>query len=187
MGNVTVGGTIGFIVFTGLLFGLGTGALYLLIRRWLPRGRLGGMAFGGVLLVIAATRIEPLRRDNPDFDIVGPGWLSVVVFAALVVAHGMSVAAVAARYGHVLPLLSRRSSSLLAHAPLLLVAPMAPVLVPITLVGVFAVLAARAGPLAEAMQSRRFTVVGRAVLVAVVLVAIPGFMSTVADILGRGP
>ena len=89
MGKITVGGTIGFIVFTGLFFGLGTGALYLLIRRWLPRGRLGGLAFGGLLLVIAATRIEPLRRDNPDFDIVGPGWLNVAVFAALVVAHGI--------------------------------------------------------------------------------------------------
>ena len=187
VGKITVGGTIGFIVFTGLFFGLATGALYLLIRRWLPRGRLGGLAFGGLLLVIAATRIEPLRRDNPDFDIVGPGWLNVAVFAALVVAHGMCVAAVAGRYSRVLPLLSRRRSSVLAYAPLLLVAPMAPVLVPVTLVGVVTVLAARVRPLAGTIQSRRFTVVGRTVLVAVVLVAIPGFVSAVADILRRSP
>ncbi len=116
VGKITVGGTIGFIVFTGLFFGLASGALYLLIRRWLPGGRLAGVAFGGVLLVVAATRIEPLRRDNPDFDLVGPGWLSLLVFAALVVAHGMSVAAVAGRYSLVLPLLSRRGRSVLAHA-----------------------------------------------------------------------
>ena len=145
------------------------------------------MAFGGVLLVIAATRIEPLRRDNPDFDIVGPGWLSMVVFAALVVAHGMSVAAAAGRYSRVLPLLSRRVRSVLAHAPLLLVAPMAPVLLPASLVGVLSVLAARLRPMAATVRSRRATVVGRAVLVAIVLVAIPGFVSTVANILGRGP
>lgn len=187
VGKITVGGTIGFIVFTGLFFGLTSGALYLLIRRWLPAGRLAGVAFGGVLLVIAATRIEPLRRDNPDFDIVGPGWLSLVVFAALVLAYGMSVAAVAGRYSLVLPLLSRRRRSVLAHAPLLLVAPMAPVLVPVTLVGVVSVLAARLRPVVATLRSRRSTVVGRAVLVAILLLAIPGFLSSVADILGRGP
>jgi hypothetical protein len=187
VGKITVGGTIGFIVFTGLFFGLGTGALYLLIRRWLPRGRLGGLAFGAVLLVVAATRIEPLRRDNPDFDLVGPGWLSVVVFAALVVAHGMCVAAVAGRYSRLLPLLSRRTSSVVAHAPLLLLAPIAPVLVPVALVGVVTALAARVRPSPPTMQSRRFTVVGRAALIAVVLAAIPGFVSAVADILDRGP
>lgn len=119
---------------------------YLLIRRWLPGGRLGGLAFGGVLLVVAATRIEPLRKGNPDFDIVGPGWLSIVVFAALVVAQGMCVAAVAGRYSRVLPLLSRRMPSVLAHGPLLLLAPVAAVLVPVTLVGVVTVLATRFRP-----------------------------------------
>jgi UPF0716 family protein affecting phage T7 exclusion len=84
-------------------------------------------------------------------------------------------------------LLSRRGRSVLAHAPLLLVAPMAPVLVPVTLVGVVSVLAARLRTVVETMRSRRSTVVGRAVLVALLLVAIPGFVSTVADILGRGP
>lgn len=187
VGAITVGGTIGFIVFTGLFFGLATGALYLLIRRWLPGGRLGGVAFGGALLVIAATRIEPLRRDNPDFDIVGPGWLSAVVFAALVVAHGMAVAAVAGRYSRALPLLSRRARPVLAHAPLLLVVPMAPVLVPVTLVGVVSVLAARLRPVVATVRSRRSTVLGRAVLAAILVLAIPGFAATVADILGRGP
>jgi hypothetical protein len=186
VGKISVGGTLGFIVFAGLFFGLATGALYLLVRAWLPRGRLSGLAFGGVLLVIAATRVEPLRRDNPDFDIVGPGWLSLVMFGALVLTHGMCVAAVAGRYSRVLPLLSRRVSSVLAHAPLLLVGPMAPVLVPVALVGVVTVLAARLRPLVSSLKSRRFTLVGRVVLVALVLVAIPAFLSTVADIVGRG-
>lgn len=187
VGRITVGGTIGFIVFTALFFGLATGALYLLIRRWLPAGRLGGVTFGALLLVIAATRIEPLRRDNPDFDIVGPGWLSVAVFATLVVAHGMAVAAVAGRYSRTLPLLSRRAPSVVAHAPLLLLGPVAPVLVPVAVVGALAVLAARLRGVTAAVRSLRWTVVGRAVLVALLLVSAPGFASTVADILGRGP
>lgn len=185
VGRITIGGTIGFIVFTALFFGLATGVLYLLIRRWLPGGRLGGVAFGGVLLVIAATRIEPLRRDNPDFDIVGPGWLSVLVFAALVVVHGMAVAAIAGRYRRVLPLLSGRPRSVLAHAPLLLLVPMAPVVVPLALAGAVTVVGAR--PVAAALRSRRSLVVGRAVLVAAILVGVPGFLTTVADIVGRGP
>ena len=30
--------------------------------------------------------------DNPDFGIVGPGWVAVLVFSALVLVHGMLVA-----------------------------------------------------------------------------------------------
>ena len=187
VGEITVEGTISFIVFTGLFFGLATGALFLVIRRWLPAGRLGGLAFGGVLLAVAATRIEPLRRDNPDFDIVGPGWLSVVVFAALVVVHGMCVAAVAGRYSRTLPVVAPRRRTLLAYAPVLLMAPVAGLLLPVVLVGVVASLAGRARGLVETLRSPRFTTAGRAVLAAAVVVALPGFVSAVADILGRGP
>lgn len=116
VGEITVGGTIGFVLFTALFFGAATGALFLLIRRWLPAGRLGGLAFGGLLLVVAASRIEPLRKDNPDFDIVGPGWVSIVVFAALVVAHGMAVAAIAGATAGFCPW-SRAGAGILSPTP----------------------------------------------------------------------
>ena len=76
VGRITVDGTLGFVVFTGLFFGTVSGAAYLLLRRWLPAGRAGGLAYGALLLVVAGTRLEPLRRGNPDFDLVGPGWVS---------------------------------------------------------------------------------------------------------------
>ena len=95
VGDISVGGTIGFVVFTALFFGFATGVIYLLVRRWLPRGRLGGLAYGGLLLAVIATRIDPLRSENPDFDIVGPGWLAVVAFGGIVVVHGMLLAAFA--------------------------------------------------------------------------------------------
>jgi hypothetical protein len=187
VGKITVDGTIGFILFTGFFFGLATGALYVLIRRWLPAGRLGGLVYGALLLVVAATRVEPLRQDNADFDVVGPGWLSVGVFSALVVADGLLVAALAGRYSRVLPLLSRRMPSVVAHAPLVLVAPAASLLVPVVIVGLAAVLAARVRPVVEALRSQRFTRAGRLALVAVVLVALPGAVATMVNILGRGP
>jgi hypothetical protein len=66
VGRITVGGTVELIVFAAFFFSLATGLLYLLVARWLPPGRLGGLAFGCLLLVIAGTRVEPLRTNNPS-------------------------------------------------------------------------------------------------------------------------
>ena len=184
VGEITVGGTIGFIVFTGLFFGGASGALYLLVRRFLPHGRLGGIAFGGLLLVLLATRTEPLRADNPDFDIVGPSWLAVAVFAALVLAHGMLVAALAGRYSRSLPLISPRRRAILGHGPLLLLGPMFPVVVPLAVIGLLTVGLSRLQRLVEVMRSQRFITVGRIVLVVIVLIALPSFLISVSDILG---
>jgi hypothetical protein len=93
VGRITADGTLGFIVFNGIPFGLLAAALYLLLRRWLPAGRLGGLTLGVLLLVVAGTRIEPLRADNPDFTLVGPSWLAVAAFVALGLLHGMVVTA----------------------------------------------------------------------------------------------
>lgn len=87
VGEVTVGDTIGFIVFGGLFAGLVCAVIYLLLRKWLPRRRWGALALGGVLLVTLGSRVEPLRSDNPDFSLVGPAWLTVSIFAALAFLH----------------------------------------------------------------------------------------------------
>jgi hypothetical protein len=126
VGRITVDGTLGFIVFTALFFGLASGAIYLLLHRLLPTGWAGGLAYGALLLVVAGTRLEPLRRGNPDFDLVGPGWVSVAVFAALVVFHGVLVAALAGRLSRTLPLLSLEPRALAGHALLLLLVLLAP-------------------------------------------------------------
>lgn len=81
VGRITVDGTVGFVIFTALFFGLSSAAGYLLIRRWLPPGRLGGLACGALLLIAGATRLDPLRADNPDFAMSAPAgspwWPSV--------------------------------------------------------------------------------------------------------------
>lgn len=187
VGRVSAGGTIGFVIFVALFFGLATGALYLLMRRWLPAGRLGGLVYGLFLLVLVATRIDPLRADNPDFDIVGPGWVAVVVFGALVVVHGMLVAAIAGRYSSTLPLLSRERRSILAYAPLLVILPVAPAAVFLLLVGVMVVLLSRSVMLVQFLRSRAAALGGRVALVAVSLVSLPGCLSALSDIAGRTP
>ena len=88
VGEITFEGTIGFLVFGALPFAFASTALYLLAAPWLPRGRLAGPTFGLAAFIMVAPFIDPLRADNVDFDIVGPGWLSVLVFAALAVRAG---------------------------------------------------------------------------------------------------
>jgi hypothetical protein len=182
VGRITTGGSIGFIVFTGLFFGLATGALYLVIRRWLPPGRLGGLTYGMLLLVIAAPRIDPLRAENPDFGIVGPGWVAVLVFSALVLIHGMLVAALAGRYSRTLPPPSLRRRTLIAYAPLLLLIPAVPLAVILVVVGLLAVGISRTQAAIKAVRSHATAVAGRIVLAVGAIVALPGFVSAVIDI-----
>jgi hypothetical protein len=166
VGRISVGGTIEFILFTGLFFGPVTGALYL-------------------LLLVAGTRLEPLRRANPDFDLVGPGWVSVVTFVVLVVFHGMLVAALAGRISRAVPLLGTRPAAIAAHAPLLLLLPLVLVAVGVAVVGLLVVLASRARPVVAAWGAPGLVRAGRIALVLVALVALPGFLADVVDILGR--
>lgn len=95
VGEITVGGTLGFIFFAGVPAGLLSGALYALVAPVLPRGRAGGLALGVLLLVLAGTRIEPLRPDSVDFLLLDPAWLAVVGFSVLALFQGMLVAALA--------------------------------------------------------------------------------------------
>ena len=186
VGHITIDGTIGFVVFTGLFFGPVSGAAYLLLRRWLPAGRAGGLAFGALLLVVAGTRLEPLRRSNPDFDLVGPGWVSVVAFTVLVVFHGMLVAALAGRLSRAVPLLAARPGAIAVHAPLLLlVLPGPSVALVLSIVGVLVVLGSRIPSVVAACHDRPLVIVGRVALAVAGLVAFPGFASAVVDILGR--
>jgi hypothetical protein len=185
VGRISVDGTLGFVVFTGVFVGLATGTLYLLLHRWLPAGRAGGLAYGALLLVIAATRIDPLRRGNPDFDLVGPGWASVLAFAGLVVFHGVLVAALAGRLSRAVPLLGAGPRAIAAHAPLLLLLLLGTAGLVVAIVGAGVVLASQIPAVVAGWRDRRSVTVGRFALVAVAVVAIPGFASAVVDILGR--
>jgi hypothetical protein len=184
VGRITVDGTLGFVVFTALFFGLFRGwSMCCCIAGCRPAGL---AAYGVLLLVVAGTRLEPLRRDNPDFDLVGPGWLSVAAFAALVVFHGLLVAALAGRLSRAVPLLAASPGAIAAHAPLLLLLVLVPLGLLAAIAGVLVVAASRIPQVMAALQTPRLAVVGRAALAVAGLVLVPGFVSTIVNILGRG-
>ena len=136
VGDISLDGTIGLILFGGVPAGLLSGLLYLLVRPALPRGRAGGLVLGAMLLVLAGTRIDPLRSDNFDFGLLGPAWLAVLAFTALALLHGLVVVALAERWA----------------------------------------------PRTDEIPSRRLTAT-RIAAGAVVLVALPGFIGALAEIL----
>jgi hypothetical protein len=185
VGRISLDGTLGFVIFTGLFVGLASGFLYLLLRRWLPAGRAGGLAYGALLLVVAGTRLDPLRPGNPDFDLVGPGWVSVAAFAALVVFQGVLVAALAGRVSRAVPLLGTGRRAILAHAPLLLLLPLGSLVLLLGVVGAVVVLASQVPAVVAAVRDHRLVTGGRVAVALVALVALPGFASAVVDILGR--
>ena len=97
IGEITLDGTLGFITFIGPVTGILTGLALALLAPLLPRGRAGGVALGTVLLMLAGSRIDPLRSGNFDFNLVGPDWLSVSAFIVLAMFQGLVAVAVAAR------------------------------------------------------------------------------------------
>lgn len=92
VGNVTLNGTFGVIVFAGLLPGIFAGLAYVAARPWVaPLGRWGGFAYGLVLL--AAVGPAVLEPFNIDFRKFGEPALNVALFALLFPLFGIAVAA----------------------------------------------------------------------------------------------
>ncbi|HEX2574770.1 MAG TPA: hypothetical protein VHK88_00385 [Aquihabitans sp.] len=188
VGEIDLGGTIGLIIFGGILPGLLSAAIYLLVRRWLPEGRLGGLVFGLAHLVIGATRLDPLRPDNPDFGLVGPGWLSVLAFGLACILHGVAVAAFANRFSqrHPSPAGSARSrvrAGLPLVPPALLLIPGFVLLVPLLVGLLVAVASARCHPIVRSLRNPATVLIGRLALGAVVVAFLPWTIIDLREIL----
>jgi hypothetical protein len=96
VGEITGLGTIGLVIFAGLLGGAIGGLFYAVVRPWLAGlGRWQGVAFGVLLLgVLGSAVLDPLNGDFGRFGLVG---LNVAMFAALFVVFGALVVPVARR------------------------------------------------------------------------------------------
>jgi hypothetical protein len=184
VGDITLGGTLGFFLFVGLLGGAFCALLYAVLQRWLPRTPLRGVMFGALLLVLVSTRIEPLRTNNEDFDIVGPAWLAILLFGLLALLQGAAVASLTSRWGATLPLLTewRAVPRYLPLVPFLLLGSTVIVLVIVTGAAVAAVRfgLSRDGP------RQVWNIAGGIAVILLVLVSLPGFVSSLTDIAQRG-
>lgn len=181
IGDITLEGTIGFFIFVGLPFGLAAGLVYVLVARAFPSGLLGGAVFAAALLVLFSTRLEPLRADNRDFDLVGPGWLAVAAFGALAIGTGLVAAPIAGRIDAALGeprwrwLLWAVPLAVFA-VPVLLFAPLAWVTIALGVVVYLAL------PAARAFVQRRGQLALRVGAGLAVLVTLPGFLAAIGEI-----
>jgi hypothetical protein len=90
VGEITLGGTIGLILFGGVFAGVVGGLLYAALRPWLARfGRWRGVIFGLGLLGLAGSLI--LDVANSDFIILRPPLLNVAMFAAFFPIFGIAL------------------------------------------------------------------------------------------------
>ncbi len=183
VGKITVGGTVAFVLFNGIFVGLAAGLLFLVARRFMPAGRLGGVVFGVGLLILFGTTIDPLRSDNPDFEIVGPAWLAILLFTALALAFGLTVRGFTVRMSEWLPLPSLEGRVLAKYAaPAVLAAVAFSITAAMLLVLLATVLATRWSPLVAAVRSRRWVVGGRLVAAGLLLVSAPFALASIVNI-----
>lgn len=92
IGEITVEGTLGLIIFVGIFSG-GIGAvLYVATEEWLAwAGRWRGLAFGGVLLAIGGAASTALEPDNIDFLVLGHPFLNVPMLVSLFFLYGIMI------------------------------------------------------------------------------------------------
>jgi hypothetical protein len=187
IGFPTFEGSMALLFFGGLPAGYFAALLFVVLRRWLPAGRLAGPVLGAVLLLWFGALLDPLRADNIDFTIVEPGWLAVALFCGLAVLHGAVVAAAAGWWSGRVPLW--RDKSFRYYTPLLIGSVVFP---PAGLaLGIGALLLLiwmSMFPLSflHAAHSRRVPAwVGTGVVVLASAAALPAFVSAVISITSR--
>lgn len=110
VGEITIDGTVGLLIFAGVLPGIAGGWLYVLIRRWLPdRQCWRGLLFGTFLLMVFGAMI--INSDNADFMKLGLGAVNVTMFALLFVLFGLLVVPVTGVLDRRLPLVGQGMGS----------------------------------------------------------------------------
>ncbi|RZU66039.1 hypothetical protein EV379_2385 [Microterricola gilva] len=181
VGTISFEGTLSLFLFGALPGAFLSAVVFAFIYRWLPRGWLGGLIYGLLLLVIGAPNEDPLRPDNPDFGFIEPGWLAVVLFSILLIGQGMLLAAVFGWYSRRLPLRPRRPW--LAASPLLATVVYVPIGVVLLIgAGVTALGALVVPSIGRWWVSRTVRWAGLVVLAVLTLIALPGFIGAVTFI-----
>jgi hypothetical protein len=102
IGDVTLDGTVGFILFAGLLFGAAAGVIWVVVGSWIPgHGWRRWLASGVVAAAVAS--IFVVRAGERDFQILDPATVVAGMFVGLIALLGAFVAATDERLRRSLP------------------------------------------------------------------------------------
>ncbi|HXV33369.1 MAG TPA: hypothetical protein VD769_05105 [Gaiellaceae bacterium] len=102
VGEITLGGTVGLILFAGVPAGVLAGLIVFGARRWLPAPLLWrGLVLAVVLLALLGGMV--IDPDNFDFFFIDPAGLAVALFGALYLVAGFALAPLADRWGPGVP------------------------------------------------------------------------------------
>lgn len=102
VGEITVGGTVAFILFIGLFAGGFGAVIYAISEPWLAwAGPMQGLVFGALLLTTGS--IAVFDPGNPDFRILGNDPRNVIMLMVLHLSFGVVLFAVLPGLGRRLP------------------------------------------------------------------------------------
>jgi len=91
IGELTVGGTLGLLLFVGLVGGLVAGTLWVIVREWLPNRDPERVVAAGVVAALLGSFLV-VSSANGDFGLLEPRALHVAMFIALVGLTGSGAA-----------------------------------------------------------------------------------------------
>jgi hypothetical protein len=92
IGDITLGGSLGLIVFAGLFVGVVVGTLWVILSPWLP-SRLGLRVLAAVPMAIGLGSFVIVQGSNPDFRVLGydPNVLAMLLCLVGLVGASMAV------------------------------------------------------------------------------------------------
>ena len=158
VGEITLSGTIGFIVFVGLGAGAVAAIVLLMARPWLHvSGAAAGVMAGLVPLVLFGAK--DFSSENLDFSILSPAWLAVGLIVGGTALFGAALGSVAARLQQ-----TTQGDSRIRNVPILGVVPFA--LVPPVFVGLAVYVIGRTalpGRLSTVLEQRPIQLAGKIV------------------------
>jgi hypothetical protein len=93
IGEITLSGSMGLILFGGLFFGLFGGVVWVVISPWIPGAGLR-RAILAMPIAVSLTGLALIQGDNPDFRILRHDGLVVILLVGLVALAGLSIALV---------------------------------------------------------------------------------------------
>jgi hypothetical protein len=92
IGEVSVIGSIFFVIFIGIFMGIVGSILYVVFRPWLEwAGPWRGLAFGVVLFAIGSASSDAMNPDNRDFFLLDRDVLNVGLIVALFLVFGVTM------------------------------------------------------------------------------------------------